>query len=122
MLGVVGGLLVFSALGAAVAPRPPAGPVPGDVDADHVIADVGDERIPALIAAVGDDGIQGYVRFEDLFGRPAPSDPSAAVRESRRVRVIPVYAADGVTIVDRLTESPGSTGVIEQRAEELNDR
>lgn len=120
-LGVVGGLLCLSAVGAAGPSRPSVGPLPGDVDGDQVISDAGDERIPALIAAVGDSGLQGYVRLEDLFGGPPPSNPSAALRESRRVRVIPVYAADGVTIIDRLTESPDAS-VIERTAEELNEK
>lgn len=57
---------------------------------------------PDLIAAVGSDGVQGYVRAVDVMP-PPPSNPREAVEQTRRMIgpdgrvVIPLYAADGTT-------------------------
>ena len=93
-----------SSVGTAVTPeaRPSLGGWPIDVNGDGVISDTGNERIPELIRAVGDNGVQGYVRLQDLDG-PEPSSPEEAVAISGQDRVIPVYEADGVTIVDQYT-------------------
>ena len=87
-------------------PRPRIGGWPEDANGDGLISDMGDERIPELIKAAGDDGVSGYVRYEDMEG-PQPSDPAEAIAISGQERVIPVYAADGVTVVDWLTVSSG---------------
>ena len=118
-IGVVAGVATFSALGAQPPlDRPLFGPLPGDVDGDGVVSDSGAERIPAFVSATGDHGIAGYVRLVDLDG-PAPQNPADALRQSQQRRVIPVFAADGRTVIDHLTESP-SVGVVEKTAEELN--
>jgi hypothetical protein len=120
-IGVVAGFATFSALGAQPPmDRPLFGPLPGDVDGDGVVSDSGPERIPAFVSATGDNGIAGYVRLVDLDG-PAPQSPAEALRQSPQRRVIPVFAADGRTVIDHLTESP-SVGVVEKTAEELNRR
>jgi hypothetical protein len=84
--------------------RPRVGGWPEDVNGDGVISDSGDERIPELISAVGDSGIEGYVRYADLEG-PQPSSPEEAMRMSGVERVIPVYAEDGKTVMDQYTLS-----------------
>jgi len=87
--------------------RPAIGGWPDDLNGDQVISDSGDERIPELIQAVGDNGVPGYVRYEDLEG-PQPTSPEEAVKMSGQERVIPVYAADGKTVVDQYTIQSGS--------------
>lgn len=86
-------------------PRPRIGGWPEDANGDGVISDTGDERIPELIKASGDNGVSGYVRYEDTNG-PQPSNPTEAVAISGKAYVIPVYAADGITVVDWYTMSP----------------
>jgi len=87
--------------------RPRIGGWPEDADGDGLISDSGEERIPALIRAVGDHGVTGYVRYADIEGNPQPSDPEEAVATSGQERVIPVYAEDGMTVVDWYTLSAG---------------
>lgn len=101
--------------GADDGPRPAIGKMPADANGDGVISDSGVERIPALISAVGDHGTAGYVKYADLYGTPAPATPQAALAAQAQTRVIPVYAADGVTVVDTLTATPAH-GVIEKTA------
>lgn len=96
-------------------PRPAFGQMPGDANGDGIISDSGSERIPALIAAVGDHGTAGFVKYSDLYGTPAPASPQAALAGQAQTRVIPVYAADGVSVVDTLTATPAH-GVIEKTA------
>lgn len=86
-------------------PRPLIGGMPSDADGDGLISDTGDERIPELIAAVGDKGVLGYIRFEDLEGTSEPSSPDQALEETPRV--IPIYAEDGVTVIDHLSSAGG---------------
>lgn len=120
-LGIIAGFAAFSALGAQPpTDRPLIGPMPGDADGDGVVSDTGAERIPALVSASGDNGIAGYVRLADLDG-PAPQNPAEALRQSQQRRVIPVFASDGRTVIDHLTESP-DVGVIEKTAEELSSK
>jgi hypothetical protein len=121
VIGAVAGFASFSALGAQPPiDRPAVGPMPGDVDGDGVVSDSGAERIPSLISATGDHGVAGYIRLADLDG-PAPQNPAEALRQSQQRRVIPVFAADGRTVVDQLAESP-TAGAIEKTAEELNPK
>lgn len=102
----VSAVLIGSLMGAAFASggddRPSIGGWPEDANGDGIISDSGEERIPELIKAVGDKGVDGYVRFEDLGG-PQPSSPEEAVRISGEERVIPVYAEDGETVIDTYT-------------------
>jgi hypothetical protein len=87
-------------------PRPRIGGWPEDVDRDGLISDAGSERIPELIRAAGDGGVSGYIRYEDLEG-PQPADPAQAVEISGMPWTIPLYAEDGVTIIDRYTLNAG---------------
>lgn len=64
---------------------------------------------PDLMAAVGDNGIKGYVRKTELDGEK-PANPEEAVRmqEEREKNgnppmVINVYESDGVTVIDTFT-------------------
>jgi hypothetical protein len=82
--------------------RPSVGGWPEDVDGDGIVSDSGDERIPELISAVGDNGVEGYVRLEQLNG-PSPSNPAEALAMSGQTRVIPLFASDGVTVVGQYT-------------------
>jgi hypothetical protein len=54
---------------------------------------------------VGDHGTAGYVKVADVFCTPAPVSPAAALASQGKPRKIPVYAANGTTVVDALTES-----------------
>jgi len=94
--------------GCTSGPRPAIGKFPGDKNGDGKISDTGRERIPALVAAVGDHGVAGYVRANDVFCTPAPASPAAALAAEEKGQVIPVYAANGRTIVDTLTIRPPS--------------
>ena len=99
------GLTLASGSGTVNTPtgvRPSIGGWPEDVDGNGVISDSGVERIPELIKAVGDNGVEGYVRLEQLDG-PQPANPAEAVAMSGQTRVLPVYAEDGVKVVDYYT-------------------
>lgn len=83
-------------------PRPSIGGWPADTNGDGQVDDSGAERIPELIRAVGDHGVEGYVRFEDLQG-PQPSNPEEAVALANKDVVILLYAEDGKTVLDTYT-------------------
>lgn len=92
--------------GCTSGPRPAIGKFPGDKNGDGKISDSGNERIPALVAAVGDHGVAGYVKASDVFCSPAPASPAAALAEQEQGQTIPVYARNGTTVVDTLTIKP----------------
>ena len=52
---------------------------------------VDSEKVPDLVPLINDDGVIGYVRGDDL--QAEKTDPS------RDVVAIPVYAADGATLL-----------------------
>jgi hypothetical protein len=106
LIAAVVGLVVRAAIAAGSDSRPAIGGWPDDKNGDGIVSDAGNERIPELIRAVGDDGVEGYVRFEDLEG-PQPSSPEQAVRMSGSDRVIPLYAEDGTTVIGTYTLSSG---------------
>jgi hypothetical protein len=71
------------------------------------------ENVPDLISAIGIDGTEGYVLEIDLIGEQ-PNNPEEALEIMKRleerieemhitgerfVRIIPFYAADGVTVI-----------------------
>lgn len=89
--------------GCTAGPRPAIGQFPSDTNHDQKISDSGSERIPALVAAVASNGVAGYVRVNDVFCTPAPVSPAAALAAQGEPQVIPVYAANGATIVGDLT-------------------
>ena len=84
-------------------PRPAIGKFPGDSNGDGIISDSGSERVPALIAAVADNGVSGYVKYTELFCQPAPASPAAAAAAQTTGQSIPVYASNGTTVVGTLT-------------------
>lgn len=86
--------------------RPALGGWPEDANGDGVISDSGAERIPELITTVGDNGVEGYTRYEDLEG-PEPANPQQALEMSGEKRTIPLYASDGVTVIGSYTIQPG---------------
>ena len=74
---------------------------------------VGEEPCSQLIAAVGINGVEGYVYYSDLYGNQ-PSTPEEAEQYMKRLnaeiavakltgrrflRRIPLYDADGVTVI-----------------------
>jgi hypothetical protein len=94
--------------GCTAGPRPARGKFPGDTNGNGLISDSGSERIPALIAAVGDNGVAGYVRISDVMCTPPPVSPAAALASQGKPQVIPVYASNGTTVVGKLTVKPAS--------------
>lgn len=100
--------------------RPRIGTVPKDVDGDGLVSDVGEETYPEFIGVVGDHGVVGYSRLEDLRGE-IPSSPEEALDMAGETRVIPVYADDGVTQVDTLTETDGDAVVDSGSADDMVD-
>lgn len=73
-------------------------------DAEYV------EDLPDLVAAVGDNGVEGYVYTSELL--KSPSNPTEALEYQRKIdsgeyvpAVINVYESDGKTVVDTLTET-----------------
>lgn len=61
---------------------------------------------PDLIAAIGVDGTEGYVRATELNSGPHPTSPDKTVAYMKAlesapysVRTIPLYAADGKTVI-----------------------
>ena len=97
-----------SSVGCTSGPRPAIGKFPADANGDGIITDSGNERIPALVAAVGDHGNAGYVKVTDVFCTPAPASPAAALASQGKPRQIPVYAPNGTTVIDTLTVSAAS--------------
>lgn len=62
----------------------------------------GPDEFPDLVAVSGENGVEGYVRKTDLIGdRPEPRSPEEALAQNRSSRYIPVYEANGVTIIGR---------------------
>lgn len=94
--------------GCTPGPRPAIGKFPGDKNGDGKITDSGNERIPALVAAVGDSGVAGYVKATDVFCDPAPVSPAAALASEGKPRQIPLYAANGTTRVGTFTIGSGT--------------
>jgi hypothetical protein len=94
--------------GCTAGTRPARGKFPGDTNGDGTISDSRGERIPALIAAVGDNGVAGYVRISDVMCTPPPVSPAAALASQGKPQVIPVYARNGTTVVGKLTVKPAS--------------
>ena len=51
-----------------------------------------------LISAIGENGVEGYVKATDLDG-PAAKNPTEAVKQVRANRIIPLYESDGETVI-----------------------
>ena len=66
------------------------------------------DKIPDLVAVVGDHGVEGYADARYILGKgePAPRSPAEALamqRDRPPTTTVLVYAEDGVTIVDTFT-------------------
>ncbi|MEG0614756.1 MAG: hypothetical protein RR540_03290, partial [Oscillospiraceae bacterium] len=67
------------------------------------------EDWPDLVAAVGDNGIEGYIRTSESMG-DKPSSPEEAlenqearIKSGNVTRTINLYGADGITVIDTFT-------------------
>lgn len=73
--------------------------------------------MPELVAVVGNSGREGYARATDLFGTEEddPRTPEEALRQQENSKSvgIPVFAADGVTVVDSFTLVGYAAGGVE---------
>lgn len=86
------------------------GRVPGPVDAQHGGWSAGDAGVmPDLVAVIGDHGATGYVDSAVLMddGSEVTNPQEAAEYMRKKARrgptELPVYAKDGVTVVDAFT-------------------
>jgi hypothetical protein len=70
---------------------------------------VSSNEFPDLVAAVGDNGVEGYVDVEAVTGGPLPSSPKDALAMQGEPIEYPVYAADGETVVDTFTVNAPSS-------------
>ena len=68
------------------------------------------QDLPDLVSVVGDNGYRGYVYSRELLG-DSPSSPSEAVERQEAKdngtyvpKVLNVYEADGITVIDTFTE------------------
>lgn len=63
--------------------------------------------VPDLVAVVGDHGVEGYVRSDELAddpnANPATPEEALAIQAKAEDRVLPVFGADGRTQVDTFT-------------------
>lgn len=66
-----------------------------------------------LIYAIGENGVEGYVKAIDLEG-PAVETPEEAVQQIRENREIPLYASDGVSVIGRFVIQNNTPSVIAQ--------
>jgi hypothetical protein len=123
LLTIIGALVVGAGVGTALAtttpgvqsetdlnrPRPTyqknaSGETFGSLSQAEVDADA-----PTLIAAVGTNGVDGYVRSADLL-LPLPKDPEEALAlKDVGVRYLTLYAVDGRTIVGQYRSGTIST-------------
>jgi hypothetical protein len=64
------------------------------------------EEFPDLVAVTGEGGVEGYAYVTDLFGaQPEPSSPKEALSQNPATRYVPVYGADGETVLGRFLVS-----------------
>ncbi|SCG82234.1 hypothetical protein DW1_0625 [Proteiniborus sp. DW1] len=71
---------------------------------------------PDLIQAQGQSGVLGYIKAEDIGDDYVPSSPSAAIDYQNSLpneRVIPLYASDGITVIDTFVVSYENIETIE---------
>lgn len=77
------------------------------------------DEIPDLVKVVGDQGVEGYAYAGALLGvgDVAPATPQEALRLQNVTFAtqIPVFAADGVTIVDTFTVAGHDAGGVETK-------
>ena len=78
------------------------------------------ETQPDLILAEGEDGTTGYVRSEDLNG-DEPKSPEEALAKQKMAasfRTIPLYDADGKTVIGKFKVDKGQIGDIKTKQDE----
>ncbi len=69
------------------------------------------EAWPDLTAAVGDNGVSGYIRTSEAMGKEPSSPEEAIMIQQERInngdtkRIISLFDKDGVTIIDTFTIS-----------------
>lgn len=77
----------------------------GQTYGTHIDNGIGEWEEPDLIAVVGEDNIEGYVKKSDLYNDlEMPSTPEEAIeytkkKEEQGARFIPVYTEDGKTVI-----------------------
>lgn len=69
--------------------------------------DAGPENFPDLIAAIGDNGIEGYLKYTDFIGPPVHSPEEAAVYQETKPSFFPLYDKDGRTVIDTFSLRAG---------------
>jgi hypothetical protein len=78
---------------------------------------------PDLVAVTSDDGRQGYAYADDLLhgGGPGPTSPADATARQEanagKVLSIPVYEADGETVIGQFSLGGGSPAATEETTE-----
>ncbi len=111
MVACATALLVSAATGAAISaphynyPKNAHGQSFGKAPIDEA-ANESAPIFPDLVAVVGDDGKEGYVRSADLEGdghEPATPEDAIAMQAKAHDRVLPVYESDGTTQIDTFT-------------------
>jgi len=68
-----------------------------------------ESEMPDLAAAIGDNGVLGYIRLSESMGE-MPSSPEEAIamqnrRSTQAPLVVSLYAEDGITVLDTFTIS-----------------
>lgn len=114
--GLVGYYSVASAGDEApIYPETGTGQTYGTLPADSSGLDLADA--PDLVRVVGDHGVEGYASSADVLGKDeaAPESPATALAEQETSRSMqtPVYAVDGVTVVDTFTIGGHDLGGVE---------
>jgi hypothetical protein len=66
---------------------------------------------PDLVAVVGDDGVSGYLDYNQLVASPivTPEQALGLQKAATHGRELPVFAKDGKTVVDQFTTQSGGT-------------
>ena len=78
----------------------------GETYGTYIDKDNGEREEPDLIAVIGLNNVEGYVRKVDLYDEEnQPNNPEEAIaymkkREKDGPRIIPVYEKDGKTVID----------------------
>ncbi len=70
--------------------------------------DAGLENQPDLVAAVGDSGIEGYLKYSDIIGPSINSPEDATIYQDKKPSFLPLYDKDGKTMIDTFTLRSGT--------------
>lgn len=66
----------------------------GETYSSTIITEDGEYIDPDLIEAIGEDNVEGYVRYEDIFGH----DNEYSYKNPEKIS-IPLYETDGTTVI-----------------------